>query len=72
MLKKSYLSFQSLADLFCSFILLLFALTIKDQTKTMSDGMLGVLECHLWNSDYLLWGGLLTSTWNLVCLTIER
>ena len=64
--------FQSWADLFCSFMLLLESLTIKDQGHIKGDGLLGNLECSLWNSGFLLWGGLVTSTWNLVCLTVER
>ena len=64
--------FQSCADLFCSFMLLLGSLTIKDQGQINGDGTLGDLECFVWNSGFLLWGGLVTSTWNLVCLTVER
>ena len=63
---------QSSADLFRSFMLLLESLTIKDQGKTKGDGILGNLECSVWNPGFLLWGGLVTSTWNLVCLTVER
>ena len=53
-------------------MLLLVSLTTKDEDQIKGDGLLGDLECSLWNSGFLLWGGLLTSTWNLVCLTAER
>ena len=53
-------------------MLLLFSLTIKDQTKTRSDGILGHLECHLWNSDFLLWGGLLMSGLNRIDFPTHR
>ena len=53
-------------------MLLLTALTIKDALRTRFDGVLGDLECSIWNGEMFLWGGLVASTWNLVCLTLER
>ena len=53
-------------------MLLLTALTIKDALHTRFDGILGDLECSVWNGEMFLWGGLVASTWNLVCLTVER
>ena len=63
---------QSSADLFCSLLLLLISLTINDIYSVGADGILGDLECSIWNAEMFLWGGLVTSTWNLVCLTGER
>ena len=65
-------SFQSSVDLWCSFVLLLTSLLKKGHFYLNSDGILGHLECSVWNSNMLLWAGFGTSTWNLVCLTVER
>ena len=46
-------------------MLLLVSLTTKDQSEINGDGILGDLECSLWNSGFLLWGGLVTSTWSV-------
>ena len=65
---RSHLTFtilQSSADLFCSFILLLSSLMKKDAFSTKYDGILGDLECAVWNGDLFLWAGLATSTWKL-------
>ena len=57
----------------CSLALLLRSLTNQDQTYVMMyDGILGHLECSFWNQGVLIWGGFLASTYNLLCLTIER
>ena len=64
--------FQSSADLFCSLLLLLITQTLKDYYRVTANGTLGYLECSMWNNTMFLWGGLYTSTWNLVCLTVER
>ena len=64
--------FQSAIDLFCALVLLLSSLTITDLYNTMSTGWLGDQECGFWNGKDLLWGGLTSSSWNLVCLTVER
>ena len=63
---------QSFIDFAYAVFLLLTTLTIEDVYKTKSDGILGQLECQIWNSKLLLWAPLISSTWNLVCLTIER
>ena len=63
--------FQSLLDLAVSFILLLTTLTIKDPFKIHNIGILGWLECRLWNTKSLLWGLFKSSTWNLVALTLK-
>ena len=52
-------------------VLLLTTLTINDAYSTKSDGILGDLEYSIWNGELFLWGGLVASTWNLVCLTLE-
>ena len=58
--------------MFSSWILLINSLILTDVKNTRADGILGYLECIIFNTGFLLWGGLVTSTWNLVCLTIER
>ena len=55
-----------------STILLASTLTINDTHDTYSDGILGVLQCKLWNSQMFLWGLFISSTINLVSLTFER
>ena len=67
-----FLSFQSAIDLTCSLTLLLITHTVKDAYQTTTKGLLGDLECSVWNSRLFLWGTLVSSSWNLVCLTIER
>ena len=37
-----------------------------------SSGILGDLECRLWNTEFLLWALFFASTWNIVCMTLER
>ena len=64
--------FQSAIDLFCSLMLLLTTVTTKDAYDTMSKGWLGDLECGFWNGKVPLWGALTSSSWNLVCLTVDR
>ncbi len=63
---------QSASDFVCAIFLLLTSFTVVDGGKTNSTGWLGKLECSLWNTKAFLWGALLSSTWNLVFLTIER
>ena len=53
-------------------MLLLTTVTIRDTHAIHHDGILGELECRLWNTQALLWGLFKSSTWNLVALTIER
>ena len=63
---------QSLLDLTVSTLLLLVTLTIKDKYLLRNTGLLGEIECRLWNTELFLWGLFDSSTWNLVVLTIER
>ena len=67
-----FLYLQSSIDLLGSLMLLLATQTIKGKNKTAHDGLLGDLECGIWNTRLFLWGALVASTWNLVCLTLER
>ena len=53
-------------------VLLFTTLTIEDQLILRSTGILASLECRLWNTQLLLWGFFLCSTWNIVALTFER
>ena len=69
---SDYCFLQSLIDLAVSFVLLLTTLTIKDHFKIHNNGILGWMECRLWNTKSLLWGLFKSSTWNLVALTFER
>ena len=55
----------------CSLILLLTTLTIEDYNYTRNHGIWGDLEYAIWNSKLFLWGPLVSSTYNLVCLTVE-
>ena len=64
--------FQSLIDFFASVILLILSLTVEDPSEVHRDGILGQLECRLWNTEFLLWGLFFASTWNIVAMTIER
>ena len=68
----TFLQFQSLIDFVCSLMLLLTTQFLKDAYHTVNDGILGDLECGIWNSKLFIWGPLVSSTWNLMCLTIER
>ena len=76
MLPKKYepdaFVFQSLLDFTCSLVLLLSTTTITDFNKAHNPGFLGWIECYLWNSEFLSFGLFLSSTWNIVVLTVER
>ena len=64
--------FQSLLDFAVSMILLLSTLTVRDPYRVHSDGIAGWIECRIWNTKFFLWGLFVSSTWNIVVLTIER
>ena len=64
--------FQSLLDFSVSVVLLLSTLTVKDPYKVHNGGILGWMECRMWNTKFLLWGLFVSSTWNIVLLTFER
>ena len=64
--------FQSLIDLVVSIILLTSTFTVRDTHTLYNDGILGEIECRLWNTQMFLWGFLTSSTWNMVSLTFER
>ena len=63
---------QSAIDFFASVILLISSLTLEDTTKVRREGILGQLECRLWNTEFFLWALFFASTWNIVAMTIER
>ena len=65
-------AFQSLLDFSCSSTLLVSTVTIIDYYKIHKTGILGWMECHLWNNELLPFGFFLSSTWNIVVLTVER
>ena len=55
-----------------STVLLLTTLTIRDTYSLHNDGILGTIECVMWNTKFMLWGLFASSTWNIVALTFER
>ena len=63
--------FQSAIDIMCSLIMMLTALTMTD-VNAAAEGVRGELQCRWWNSRLFLWGFLVSSTYNLVCMTVER
>ena len=72
LLKILHLIFQSLLDFVVSVVLLLSTVTVKDPYKVYNEGILGWMECRMWNTKFLLWGLFTSSTWNIVALTFER
>ena len=66
------LSMQSILDLAVSLVLLLITLSIKDTYSTRNTGILGIIECTMWNNQFLLWALFVSSTWNIVTMTFER
>ena len=55
-----------------STVLLLITLTINDNHSLYNDGVFGEIECAMWNTKFLMWGFFLSSTVNIVAVTIER
>ena len=68
----AFVYFQSFLDMSASTILLLNSLTIRDAYSLYNDGLVGTIECILWNSKFLMWGLFFSSTINIVAVTIER
>ena len=64
--------FQSIIDFFASVVLLMSSLTLENTGRIHSKGILGELECRLWNTEFFLWALFCASTWNIVAMTIER
>ena len=64
--------FHSLLDFMVSVILFLSKLTTSDIYRVHNAGILGELECRLWNTQLFLWSFFFCSTWNLVSMTYER
>ena len=72
---SSSIVFQSLLDFALSILLLLTTWTMAEpgvDEGSRVEGVLGWMECHLWKTEFLLWGLNVSSTWNIVTLTIER
>ena len=69
---KNSIILQSLLDFSCSLALLLSTATIADLYKINNTGILGWIECYIWNNELLSFGLFLSSTWNVVVLTVER
>ena len=66
------LVFQSLLDCASSLVFLISTVTITDVHQVHNTGILGWMECHLWNSEFIYFGLFVSSTWNIVVLTVER
>ena len=64
--------FQSSIDFVVSLFLLLTSLFMRNAEKLHSDGWLAELQCKMWNSRIFLFAPMFSSTYNLVCFTIER
>ena len=67
--------FQSLLEFALSILLLLTTWTMAEpglDEGSRAEGVLGWMECYLWKTEFLLWGLNVSSTWNIVTLTIER
>ena len=45
---------------------------MKDPHVKHNKGILGSLECILWNTEFLLWALFISSTWHMLAMTIER
>ncbi|XP_038048127.1 galanin receptor 2b-like [Patiria miniata] len=61
---------QSLVDLATSVLLILCFLT--PEPPLPSSPTAARFLCSVWNSKYLFWATIISSTFNLVCLTLER
>ena len=61
---------QSVID-FCASIFLIFD-TTSFALVTSFEGWSGELTCRLWSSAFLLWGTFISSTYNLVVISLER
>ena len=53
-------------------VLCLATVAVRDTRVVQNGGILGELQCRLWNTKFLMWGLFKSSTWNLVTLTFER
>ncbi|XP_022089936.1 phe13-bombesin receptor-like [Acanthaster planci] len=61
---------QSIVDLATSILLVLCFLT--PEPSLPSSPIAARFLCSIWNSKYLFWATIISSTFNLVCLTLER
>ena len=69
-LTNAFIFNQAVAD-FLGSLMLLLASNI-DFPQVLPEGVAGILLCRLWISDFFLWSCFITSTFNLVGLTLER
>ena len=67
-----YCSFQSCIDAVASVVLLSSTLTIKDPYQVRNTGILGSLECRLWNTQFLMWSLFIASTYHMIIMTVEN
>lgn len=61
---------QSIIDLIASFFVLI-TTVVKKKSENLT-GVAGILRCYYWNTSFPLWATFLSSTYNLVALTVER
>lgn len=61
---------QSILDMMASFFL--FANYIAPHAAVPDKEWSGTFICSIWNSGYIFWGTIISSTYNLVLLSIER
>ena len=69
-LTNHFLVSQSLIDFLAAFFLL--ATVPLGQLEKNFTGVAGYLRCILWDSSFAVWASFLSSTYNLVALSIER
>ena len=62
---------QSTIDFIASTFLFLVGFTIKN-TYTVELGLRGTLHCLLWKSRLFMWWMYISSTYNIVMMSIER
>ena len=69
-LTSVYIIDQSIVDLLAS---LVFLMGLDDRLNDRAfEGVAGEVYCRLWKTATFLWGCYITSTWNLVAITLDR
>ncbi len=63
---------QSAVDLFGSFVIPIITLALDPSPNLFTKGWLKELECKFWKSNFLILASMYSSTFSLVCLTVER
>lgn len=63
---------QSMVDFTASMMFFLHHLQLSLFTVSVPDNFLGIIYCRLWWSEWALYGVFVTSTYNLVAISLER